>query len=291
MKQRIVLIALLITVGVLSGQAQTQAVFQVPITVTNGSSVQVLTIGVSGDGPGGAIQDNSIGADTDPSFGAYQELVAPPTPPPPFEFDARILTIPGRVSTFPTGLGGGVYKDFRGFDNAAQVDSFRINISGDGIDARETVISWPPTVATYGTTWTIKPQSGGEWGPVDMLTTTTATIPTGALQRNTLIIKTGALTGVRQLDKETPDHYSLEQNYPNPFNPSTKIQFSLKAAGPVSIKLYNMLGQEVATLVNEVMSPGTYSVPFVGSTVASGMYLYKLETTGFSSVKKMLLVK
>lgn len=169
-----------------SGQVQ----FSVPITVTNGVSQQVF-VGVSGDGVGG-IQDNTIGADTDTSFGAYREELAPPAPPAPFPFDARILTIPGRVSTFPTGLGSGVYKDYRGWDSYLQVDTFKIAIAGDNVDLSTTNISWPAGLGAYGSSWVILPQSGSEWGPVDMIANTNAVIPAAVLQRSILIIKTGA---------------------------------------------------------------------------------------------------
>ncbi len=273
--------------------AQTSARFQVPITVSNGANSQLLLIGVSGDGDGGTIQDNTIGVDYDPSFGAYQELVAPPTPPPPYDFDSRFLTIPGRTPTFPTGLGGGVYKDFRGFSGPAQVDTFRINVSGDAVDLAPTTISWPSNLSTYGSAWMIQPLSGSEWTPVDMLSATSVVIPAGVLQRNALIIKTGALTDVRQHDRGDviPDRFILEQNYPNPFNPSTTIRFSVQRAGRVSLRIYNLIGQEVATLANEDLAPGTYDVPLRGEALASGVYLYRLEAPGYTAVRKLTLLR
>lgn len=182
-----------LAIGGLASQAygQSSAQFQVPLTVTNGSNTKILTIGVSGDGDGGTIQDNTIGVDYDTSFGAYQELVAPPVPPLPYDFDARILTIPGRISTFPTGLGGGVYGDYRGFFAGTQVDTFRINFTGDAIEVAATTISWPANLSTLGTAWVIRPLSGSEWAPVNMLTATSVVIPAGVLQKNALIIKTG----------------------------------------------------------------------------------------------------
>ncbi len=90
---------------------------------------------------------------------------------------------------------------------------------------------------------------------------------------------------------EIPESYSLEQNYPNPFNPSTTIKFSIPQDGMVSLKVYNILGAEVASLVDEVKSVGTYNVRFDASNLASGIYLYKLVTPNFIQTKKMLLVK
>uniref|UniRef100_A0A832G1D2 T9SS type A sorting domain-containing protein n=1 Tax=Ignavibacterium album TaxID=591197 RepID=A0A832G1D2_9BACT len=87
------------------------------------------------------------------------------------------------------------------------------------------------------------------------------------------------------------DNYALAQNYPNPFNPTTNISYSIKEAGFVSLKVYDVLGREVATLVNENQTPGVYTVPFNASNLSSGMYLYRLETGSFVKVNKMMLLK
>ncbi|MBU0558573.1 MAG: T9SS type A sorting domain-containing protein, partial [Bacteroidetes bacterium] len=85
--------------------------------------------------------------------------------------------------------------------------------------------------------------------------------------------------------------YELSQNYPNPFNPSTSIMYSVKESGIVSLKLYNSIGQEVATLVNGQMEAGNHTVQFNASTLSSGVYFYKIESGKFSSIKKMILLK
>lgn len=87
------------------------------------------------------------------------------------------------------------------------------------------------------------------------------------------------------------DDYKLYQNYPNPFNPVTKISYKLNAEGFVSLKVYNLVGQVVATLVNETKEAGVYSVTFDGSQLTTGIYLYKLQVNGFTSVKRMTLIK
>jgi hypothetical protein len=89
----------------------------------------------------------------------------------------------------------------------------------------------------------------------------------------------------------TPKSFSLSQNYPNPFNPTTKINFALPKQGFVTLKIYDMLGREVRTLVNEVKSAGNFTVDFNASELSSGIYFYKLETNGFSDIKKMMLIK
>ncbi|MCJ7555015.1 MAG: T9SS type A sorting domain-containing protein [Ignavibacteriaceae bacterium] len=89
----------------------------------------------------------------------------------------------------------------------------------------------------------------------------------------------------------TPAEYSLNQNYPNPFNPSTKISFSIKEDGLATLKVYDILGVEIVTLVNEHKSAGYYEVEFNASNLPSGMYVYKLQAGSYTDVKKMILAK
>lgn len=85
--------------------------------------------------------------------------------------------------------------------------------------------------------------------------------------------------------------FSLEQNYPNPFNPSTNISFTIASADQVSLTVFNLLGQKVATLINKKMNAGTHRVSFNASSLSSGVYIYKLDTTQGRLTKKMLLIK
>ncbi len=89
----------------------------------------------------------------------------------------------------------------------------------------------------------------------------------------------------------TPENYSLSQNYPNPFNPITKINFSLPKQGFVTLIIYDILGREIKTLINEIKRAGNYTVDFNGSEFSSGVYFYRLETNGFSDVKRMIMIK
>lgn len=90
---------------------------------------------------------------------------------------------------------------------------------------------------------------------------------------------------------EVVKDYSLCQNYPNPFNPVTEIEYSLPEQGFVTLKIFDLLGKEIATLVNEVKKAGKYSATFNGENLSSGMYYYKLESNGYSNTKKMMLIK
>jgi len=106
------------------------------------------------------------------------------------------------------------------------------------------------------------------------------------------------MTDVEQIRTEMPDKYFLNQNYPNPFNPSTNIKFNIPKTSYVTLKIFNMLGQEVAELVNEEKQPGVYEVNWNASGFASSVYFYKLiakdiatHSNQFLEVKKLILIK
>jgi len=101
-----------------------------------------------------------------------------------------------------------------------------------------------------------------------------------------LITTVGLLT-----NDKYPHEFRLYQNYPNPFNPTTKINYSIPVGGRISLKVYNMLGQEVAPLVEGYMNPGSYEVTFDGSRLATGIYFYRLKTSDFDLTKKLILLK
>ncbi len=89
----------------------------------------------------------------------------------------------------------------------------------------------------------------------------------------------------------SPNSYNLAQNYPNPFNPTTTIKYSIPESGNVSLKVFDILGNEVASLVNEEKTPGVYSVTFDASQLSSGVYFYKIQAGSYVETKKMLLLK
>jgi hypothetical protein len=93
------------------------------------------------------------------------------------------------------------------------------------------------------------------------------------------------------IEVSIPEEFTLEQNYPNPFNPETNIRFRIPEFGHVSLKVYDILGNEIATLVNEEKPAGSYEVDFNASALPSGVYFYRLEANGFSQTKKMILMK
>jgi len=100
----------------------------------------------------------------------------------------------------------------------------------------------------------------------------------------------GSVTSIEKPEKEI-SNYSIQQNYPNPFNPSTIIDYQIPKSGLVTLKVYDILGREIATLVNEEKPAGNYKIIFNGTNLTSGIYFYKIQAGNFSSIKKMILIR
>ena len=106
----------------------------------------------------------------------------------------------------------------------------------------------------------------------------------------------GSVIGVKNNQNELPTVFRLGQNYPNPFNPVTTIKYDIPVNSEITLKVYNILGQEVKTLVSGIQNRGRYEVKFDGTNLASGIYFYilkgtSLEGQNYTAVKKMVLVK
>ena len=107
------------------------------------------------------------------------------------------------------------------------------------------------------------------------------------------------IIGIKQISEIVPEKYSLSQNYPNPFNPETKIRFTIPGVSPIGLfgddkvvlKVFDILGKEISTLVNEKLQPGTYDVTFNALQYPGGVYFYRLIADGFTDSKKMILLK
>ncbi|MEP7146541.1 MAG: T9SS type A sorting domain-containing protein, partial [bacterium] len=99
------------------------------------------------------------------------------------------------------------------------------------------------------------------------------------------------MTPVNNFSNEIPGNFSLSQNFPNPFNPKTIINYELPTANYVTLKVYDVLGNEVKTIVNEKETAGSYAIEFDASGFPSGIYYYKIKAGEFEQVKKMILLK
>jgi hypothetical protein len=175
-------------------------------------------------------------------------------------------------------------------------------------------LNWTTATETNNSGFEIlrKAQNDNEWNSIGFVpgfgTTTEPksysftdeNITTGTYKyRLTQIDFDGSFTYSNEIEVEvdfTPTEFVLYQNYPNPFNPNTVISYQLPVTSSVTLKVYDILGNEVATLVNEEKQPGVYEVEFnnhsdEGQNLSSGIYIYKLTAGDFISIKKMLLLK
>ena len=99
------------------------------------------------------------------------------------------------------------------------------------------------------------------------------------------------LTGIESISSAAPKKFFVEQNYPNPFNPTTNIVFGIPKASQVTVKVYNITGQQVATLFDGYKAAGSYEITFDASHLTSGVYFYRIEAGSSSAVKRLMLVK
>jgi hypothetical protein len=114
---------------------------------------------------------------------------------------------------------------------------------------------------------------------------------TGTLKAWSLILTLAGISGVNLLNNHIPEGFNLGQNYPNPFNPGSKFKVQIAKLSYVKVIVYDVIGKEIETLVNEQLKPGTYEVEFDGSKYSSGVYFYKMTTGSFTETKKMVLIK
>ncbi len=151
-------------------------------------------------------------------------------------------------------------------------------VSGKGFISTTGLYTWTPVAADKGTTNTVKVRITDAANPL-IFTETTA-----VLTVENLITSVESIEGV-------PTNFALLQNYPNPFNPSTTIQFAIPTSSNVKVSVFNILGEEVAVLVNSMMAAGNYKVSFNASNLPSGLYLYRIQADNFNQVRKMMLTK
>ena len=108
---------------------------------------------------------------------------------------------------------------------------------------------------------------------------------------NIVLKENGSIVSVKQAAAIRPLSYNLDQNYPNPFNPATHFGFTIADTRLVTLKIYDVLGKEVATVLNTTMNPGAYSIPWNADALPSGIFFYRLEAGQFVQTKKMILLK
>lgn len=213
-------------------------------------------------------------------------------------FSVANRTPVGKISATPYTV---TYDTLRATDTA----SYLIGIMNYGT-ANLTISNAISSIPQFTVVSTASPITAGQFGYIRVKFQPTATYTTynGTLtvsnSDSTIVINLKGVSkgpiGIQNISGLVPKETKLFQNYPNPFNPTTNIKFQIKQSGFVSLKVYDVLGQEVATLVNEKMNAGTYEVPFSmnvisGGSSSSGVYFYKLETENFNQTNKLIILK
>ena len=154
------------------------------------------------------------------------------------------------------------------------IDSLTVNISTDG-----------------GITFPIEAFRRGGFQLSTAPITSSFFIPQDNTQWRTYEFSLNGTVSVNSYGENIPFKFTLNQNYPNPFNPSTVISYDLPVSGNVSVTIYDILGKEIKNLVNEFQNPGSYNVTFNAGGLSSGVYFYRLNTEGFTEIKRMVLLK
>ncbi len=200
---------------------------------------------------------------------------------------------------------GGQNWDRSNFDGALEVDFVGIEstVSFTGLEKSTSFQDTDILVTAVGQLGTIfhSNDAGLTWTQQDSKTKNNLTAVSYA-NANTVFavgdvgtvirrVDSGPATSVEWQAAQIPETISLRQNYPNPFNPTTTIEFKLTREESVSLKIFDILGREVVTLLNASLSPGTHKSTFDGSGLASGIYFYRLQTSSFTRTKKLALLK
>ncbi|MEJ2193374.1 MAG: T9SS type A sorting domain-containing protein [Ignavibacteriaceae bacterium] len=162
----------------------------------------------------------------------------------------------------------------------------------DGTGLTHNVPATLPGDTLYSPLWFVNIYDNTDFDMVHDLTSAQAAniLVFGAAIVNCPIVKVSPATGVEE-EHVQPSSYELSQNYPNPFNPTTTIGYKIPECELVTLKVYNILGKEVATLVNEVKPAGEYEIKFGSSSLVSGVYYYQLKAGNLVETKKMILLK
>jgi hypothetical protein len=167
----------------------------------------------------------------------------------------------------------------------ANVYNVKIELSVDNGTSWTSIVESTPNTGSYS--WLVTSQDSSDQCLIRIINNDDLSI----IDVSDDVFTIDIISGIESTEENIPSEFNLSQNYPNPFNPVTSIKYEVPEASLVSIKVYDLIGREVAVLVNETKQPGTYQVNFDSGNFASGVYFYKMIAGDFSSVKKMNLLK
>ena len=235
-----------------------------------------------------------FGEDSNATYGEdpqFYEIADLPIPPGPAGLLAYWKTI-----RFPSDWQTLTPSDIRRWSNNLQRDTFLLYFSNDTLPKGTIIFRWPDNCYLWehcDSMFLIDPSN--QIPIINMFSQDTLSISSAWLRGiDSLYI---FQFGVHQyscplgVDEAKPSMFTLYQNYPNPFNPTTTIHYSIISKQYVSLKVYNIFGQVIATLITEVQSPGEKSVIWNGEHMASGVYFYKLQVGNYTEAKKMVLIR
>lgn len=180
-----------------------------------------------------------------------------------------------------TTINSGTTNDLQGIKFITSTKLYAVGSGGTILKSTDAGLTW--AVQVSGTTSALR--------GIDVFSSDDIGITLGANGTVRRTTNGGAVTGFIQQSNEIPNKFSLSQNYPNPFNPVTNINFSITGSGIVSLKVYDVMGKEVAELVNQSLRAGIYAVDFDASSLPSGTFFYRLTADGFTDTKKLILIK
>jgi len=243
---------------------------KLPLTITdNAGGILTLFFGL----------DHTATDGIDPLLG---ESALPPVPP-TGSFDARFI-LPGSSDDSQ--------EDYRFGNNISFSGNITYKIQFQAGSGKSITISWDLPSSVSGN---LKDQFGGIIVNVPMTKNGNTTITNLAINKLDMTIQYHFVpTGINDFEKkgnEIPDNYELNQNYPNPFNPTTKIEYWVPISGKVTLKIYDVLGREIETLVDKMQESGKYEINWNALRYSSGVYFYSIRAGSIKCVKKMLLLK
>jgi hypothetical protein len=185
-------------------------------------------------------------------------------------------------------LGNGVRLDLRAIRDSNQVDTFRVDFCG----SPPFIIRWPSALGEYVDSARLKDRFNGIFYDIDMIVADSVIITNPAIKA--LMMYTYGhhhTTGIAPEIEILPERFSLSQNYPNPFNSTTTITYSLTRQSQVILKVIDLLGREVAVLVDGRQEPGMQSIQFDAGDFGSGVYICRLSVDGSQEIRKLLVQK
>ena len=210
----------------------------------------------------------------------------------PTNTNVNAISINGSGHIF-AGTGDGLFRSTDNGNNWTQTGLANTWVGSLAINSDGNIFAGTSDLGVFrstnnGNNWTKLNDGSAHYGPFAINSKGYIFAGTG---NSSVFRSVATTTSINESGENIPTKFSLSQNYPNPFNPSTTIKYDLPREEMVTIKVYDMLGREVKTLVNEYKNAGSYSIEFNASNLSSGTYFYRITAGDFTEIKKLILLK